>query len=99
MTNFNFDFSSEINEFRKDNFTIDLLGLTSILNAYINNDAFHEFTIEKIGYNGAPEYCDKYFYMVLSNGIEIYSLSTYDVDYHIDGFYFKNVDELFKFIG
>jgi hypothetical protein len=99
MEKFNFDFSKVINDFIIDNFTIDLLGLTSILNAYINNKPLHEFTINKIGFNDSPFYCDKYFYMVLSNGIEIYSLSSYDIDYYIDGFYFKNLDELFKFMG
>ena len=100
MKKFNFDFSKAINEFRKDNnFTSDLLGLTTVLNAYINNDVLHKFTIKEIGYNDSPEYCDKYFYMILSNGIEIYSLSNYDVDYFIDGFYFKSVDELFQFMG
>ena len=100
MKKFNFDFSKAINEFRKDNnFTTDLLGLTTVLNAYINNDVLHQFTINEIGYNDNPEYCDKYFYMILSNGIEIYSLSGYDVDYYIDAFYFKSVDELFQFMG
>jgi len=100
MKKFNFDFSKAINDFRKgNNFTTDLLGLTTVLNAYINNDVLHKFTIKEIGYNDSPVYCDKYFYIILSNKIEIYSISPYDVAYSFDDGFFNSVDELIKFIG
>lgn len=100
MKKFNFDFSKAINDFRKDNnFTSDLLGLTTVLNAYINNDVLHKWKIKEIGYNDSPVYCDKYFYIILSNKIEIYSISPYEVAYSFDDGFYYNVEELVQFMG
>jgi|688.fasta_scaffold245533_2 hypothetical protein len=101
MKKFNFDVSKAINDFIKDedNFAINLYALTTLINAYIKNDFLQQFTINEIGYNHSPVYCDRYFYIILSNGIEIYSISPFDVAYMYNDGFFNTIDELIVFIG